>query len=133
MRIMVVFAGHNFASKGRRYFVLYNWDSTKLGDALVSAASNELLTDSIKNLKKSIIDPTTYTCTAEANYSFNQGRGNLHGVGDRVNLYNKGYDDSYRSSRVIGYEFSLDIPLMVRSIMLEKSLRIPASMQWSQR
>lgn len=91
-------------------FVLYNWDSTKLGDALVSAASNELLTYSIKNLKKSIIDPTTYTCTAEANYSFNQGRGNLHGVGDRVNLYNKGYDDSYRSSRVIGYEFSLDIP-----------------------
>lgn len=77
---------------------------------MVSAASNELLTDSIKNLKKSIIDPTTYTCTAEANYSFNQGRGNLHGVGDRVNLYNKGYDDSYRSSRVIGYEFSLDIP-----------------------
>lgn len=91
-------------------FVLYNWDSTKLGETLVSAASNELLTDSIKNLKKSIIDPTTYTCTAEANNSFNQGRGNLHGVGDRVNLYNKGYDDSYRSSRVIGYEFSLDIP-----------------------
>ena len=91
-------------------FVLYNWDSTKLGDTLVSAASNELLTDAIKNLKKSMIDPTTYTCTAEANYSFSQGRGNLHGVGDRVNLYNKGYDDSYRSSRVIGYEFCLDIP-----------------------
>lgn len=91
-------------------FVLYNWDSTKLGDTLVSSASNELLTDSIKDLKKSMIDPTTYTCTAEANYSYNQGRGNLHGVGDRVNLYNKGYGDSYRSSRVIGYEFSLDIP-----------------------
>lgn len=91
-------------------FVLYNWNSTKLGDTLVSAASNELLTDSIKNLKKSMIDPTTYTCTAEANYSFSQGRGNFHGVGDRVNLYNKGYDDSYRSSRIIGYEFNLDIP-----------------------
>ena len=91
-------------------FVLYNWDSTKLGDTLVSSASNELLTDSIKELKKSMIDPTTYTCTAEANYSYNQGRGNLHGVGDRVNLYNKGYGDGYRSSRVIGYEFSLDIP-----------------------
>lgn len=91
-------------------FVLYNWDSTKLGDTLVSAASNELLTDSIENLKKSMIDPTTYTCTAEDNYSFNQGRGNLHGVGDRVNLYNKGYDDSYRSSRIIGYEICLDIP-----------------------
>ena len=91
-------------------FVLYNWDSTKLGDTLVSAASNELLTDAIKNLKKSMIDPTTYTCTAEANYSFSQGRGNFHGVGDRVNLYNNGYDDSYRSSRIIGYELNLDIP-----------------------
>nr|DAL84829.1 MAG TPA: tail protein [Caudoviricetes sp.] len=91
-------------------FVLYNWNSTKLGDTLVSAASNELLTDSIKNLKKSMIDPTTYTCIAEANYSFSQGRGNFHGVGDRVNLYNKGYDDSYRSSRIIGYELNLDIP-----------------------
>lgn len=91
-------------------FVLYNWDSTKLGDTLVFAASNELLTDAIKDLKKSMIDPTTYTCTAEANYSYNQGRGNLHGVGDRVNLYNKGYGDSYRASRIIGYEFCLDIP-----------------------
>ena len=91
-------------------FVLYNWDSTKLGDTLVSSASNELLTDAIKDLKKSMIDPTTYTCTAEANYSYNKGRGNLHGVGDRVNLYNKGYGDSHRSSRVIGYEFCLDIP-----------------------
>jgi hypothetical protein len=91
-------------------FVLYNWDSTKLGDTLVSSASNELLTDAIKDLKKSMIDPTTYTCTAEANYSYNQGRGNLHGVGDRVNLYNKGYGDSYRASRIIGYEFCLDIP-----------------------
>lgn len=91
-------------------FVLYNWDSTKLGDTLVSSASNELLTDAIKNLKKSMIDPTTHTCTAEANYSYNQGRGNLHGVGDRVNLYNKGYGDSYRSSRIIGYEFCIDIP-----------------------
>jgi hypothetical protein len=91
-------------------FVLYNWDSTKLGDTLVSSASNELLTDAIKDLKKSMIDPTTHTCTAEANYSYNQGRGNLHGVGDRVNLYNKGYGDSYRASRIIGYEFCLDIP-----------------------
>ena len=91
-------------------FVLYNWDSTKLGETLVSSASNELLTDAIKDMKKSMIAPTTYTCTAEANYSYNQGRGNLHGVGDRVNLYNKGYGDSYRSSRIIGYEFCLDIP-----------------------
>lgn len=91
-------------------FVLYNWDSSKLGDTLVSSASNELLADAIKNLKKSIIDPTTYTCSADADYSYNQGKGNLHGVGDRVNLYNKGYGENYRSSRIIGYELNLDIP-----------------------
>lgn len=91
-------------------FVLYNWDSSKLGNTLVSSASNELLADAIKNLKKSIIDPTTYTCSADVDYSYNQGKGNLHGVGDRVNLYNKGYGENYRSSRIIGYELNLDIP-----------------------
>lgn len=91
-------------------FVLYNWDSTKLGDTLVTSASNELLADSVKNLKKSMIDPSTYTCTADSNYSFNGGRGKFHGVGDRVNLYNVGYDSEYRASRIIGYEIKLDIP-----------------------
>lgn len=91
-------------------FVLYNWDSTKLGDTLVSSASNELLTDSVKNLKKSMIDPTTYTCTMDSNYSFSEGKGKFHGAGDRVNLYNIGYDAAYRASRIIGYEIKLDIP-----------------------
>nr|DAE70585.1 MAG TPA: tail protein [Caudoviricetes sp.] len=91
-------------------FVLYNWDSTKLGNTLVSSASNELLTDSIKKLKKSQIDPSTYTCTADPNYSFDEGKGKFHGVGDRVNLYNKGYDETYRASRIIGYELHLDLP-----------------------
>ena len=91
-------------------FVLYNWDSTKLGNTLVSSASNELLTDSIKNLKKSIIDPTTYTCVADSVYSFNKGKGLLCDLGDRVNLYNKGYLSTYRQSRIIGYELHLDIP-----------------------
>lgn len=91
-------------------FVLYNWDSTKLGDTLVSSASNELLADSVKNLKKSMIDPTTYTCTMDSNYSFSEGKGKFHGAGDRVNLYNIGYDAAYRASRIIGYEIKLDIP-----------------------
>lgn len=91
-------------------FVLYNWDSTKLGDTLVSSASNELLEDAIKNLKKSMIDPTTYTCTADSDFSFNGGKCMFLGVGDRVNLYNKGYDATYRASRIIGYELHLDLP-----------------------
>lgn len=91
-------------------FVLYNWDSTKLGDTLVTSSANELLTDAIKNLKKSMIDPTTYTCTAASDYSYNDGNGQFHFEGDRVNLFNKGYDTSFRASRIIGYELHLDVP-----------------------
>lgn len=91
-------------------FVLYNWDSTKLGNTLVTSSSNELLTDAIKNLKKSMIDPTTYTCTAASDYSYNDGKGQFHFEGDRVNLFNKGYDMSFRASRIVGYELHLDVP-----------------------
>ena len=91
-------------------FVLYNWDATKLGNTLVTSASNELLTDAIEDLKKSMIDPTTYTCTADSRYSFNDGEGLLFGLGDRVNLDNKGYSKEVRQSRIIGYEFHLDLP-----------------------
>ena len=91
-------------------FVLYNWDSTKLGNTLVISSANELLTDSIKNLKKSMIDPTTYTCTASSDYTYNEGNGMFHQEGDRVMLFNKGYGNSPRESRVIGYELHLDIP-----------------------
>lgn len=91
-------------------FVLYNWDSTKLGNTLVTSSANELLTDAIKNLKKSMIDPTTYTCTAASDYSYNDGKGQFHFEGDRVNLFNNGYDMSFRASRIIGYELHLDVP-----------------------
>lgn len=91
-------------------FVLYNWDSTKLGNTLVTSSANELLTDAIKNLKKSMIDPTTYTCTAASDYSYNDGKGQFHFEGDRVNLFSKGYDMSFRASRIIGYELHLDVP-----------------------
>ena len=102
-------------------FVLYNWDSTKLGNTLVTSSANELLTDSIKNLKKSMIDPTTYTCTASSDYTYNDGNGMFHQEGDRVMLFNKGYGDSPRESRVIGYELHLDIPFdSVKYIVGEK-------------
>lgn len=102
-------------------FVLYNWDSTKLGNTLVTSSANELLTDSIKNLKKSMIDPTTYTCTASSDYTYNDGNGMFHQEGDRVMLCNKGYGDNPRASRVIGYELHLDIPFdRVKYIVGEK-------------
>lgn len=102
-------------------FVLYNWDASKLGKTLVVAASNELLKSVVKSVKKSMIDPTTFTCTADSNYSFNNGNGRFHSLGDRIRLLVKSLDNKVRESRIIGFEMHLDIPFdSVKYIVGEK-------------
>ena len=102
-------------------FVLYNWDASKLGKTLVVAASNELLKSVVKSVKKSMIDPTTFTCTADSNYSFNNGNGRFHSLGDRIRLLVKSLDNKMRESRIIGFEMHLDIPFdSVKYIVGEK-------------
>lgn len=91
-------------------FVLYNWDASKLGKTLVVAASNELLKSVVKSVKKSMIDPTTFTGTADSNYSFNKGNGRFHSLGDRIRLLVKSLGNKVRESRIIGFEMHLDIP-----------------------
>ena len=102
-------------------FVLYNWDASKLGKTLVVAASNELLKSVVKSVKKSMIDPTTSTCTADSNYSFNKGNGRFHSLGDRIRLLVKSLGNKVRESRIIGFEMHLDIPFdSVKYIVGEK-------------
>lgn len=102
-------------------FVLYNWDASKLGKTLVVAASNELLKSVVKSVKKSMIDPTTFTCTADSNYSFNSGNGRFHSLGDRIRLLVKSLGNKVRESRIIGFEMHLDIPFdSVKYIVGEK-------------
>ena len=102
-------------------FVLYNWDASKLGKTLVVAASNELLKSVVKSVKKSMIDPTTFTCTADSNYSFNKGNGCFHTLGDRIRLLVKSLDNKVRESRIIGFEMHLDIPFdSVKYVVGEK-------------
>ena len=102
-------------------FVLYNWDASKLGKTLVVAASNELLKSVVKSVKKSMIDPTTFTCTADSNYSFNKGNGCFHTLGDRIRLLVNSLGNKVRESRIIGFEMHLDIPFdSVKYIVGEK-------------
>ena len=102
-------------------FVLYNWNASKLGKTLVVAASNELLKSVVKSVKKSMIDPTTFTCTADSNYSFNKGNGCFHTLGDRIRLLVKSLGNKVRESRIIGFEMHLDIPFdSVKYIVGEK-------------
>ena len=89
-------------------FVLYNWDATMMSGNLIMEASIDLLLDTIEYLKKSMIDPTTYTATMLSEYVFKSKR--YFSLGEAVKLNNPAFFTTPRDSRVIGYEIKLDIP-----------------------
>ena len=92
-------------------YVITNWDSTQMASLnLIATAEQLLLTEGQKYLAKSKIDPNTYPCTMMSSWIENDGAMRLFEIGDRVKLVNSTYFASYRSSRIIGYEWSLDIP-----------------------
>lgn len=93
-------------------FILIGWDSTKTGDtSLVTTAENKLKEEGEKKMAKMKVDPSTYSCRmmSDAIYS-EDGLHNLYEAGQRVNLINKAFFESGRVSRVIGFEYALDMP-----------------------
>lgn len=92
---------------------LYGFDSTSqlFGD-MVSKAEEELEEAARKHVEKTKIDPNTYPCTMMSDYMYNGGnvRTNEFTVGAKINLINPAYFEDGRVSRVIGFEFDLDIP-----------------------
>lgn len=104
-------------------FVLLGWDITKVEDGLnlVTAAENELYQraqDYAARLKK---DPLTYPCTMMADYMYglsgggqqdpNYSKVGTFELGQRIQLVSDAYfDGGVRVSRVVGFEYKLDIP-----------------------
>ena len=99
-----------FPQDGDEY-VLSGWDSTKITElGLVGAAEQELKEKTEKYAAKSKIDPSTYGCTMMSNDAYREdGIHNLYSIGQKVNLINKAYFENGRQSRVIGFEFNLDL------------------------
>lgn len=93
-------------------YVLYGWDSTKIAElGLVSTAEQELKTEAEKHVEKSRMDPSTYGCTMMSDVAYSEdGVHNLYSIGQKVNLINKAYFENGRQSRIIGFEFNLDLP-----------------------
>lgn len=92
---------------------LYGFDSTsEVFKDMVSKAEEELEEAAKKYVEKTKIDPNTYPCTMMSDYMYNDGnvRTNEFTVGARINLINPAYFENGRVSRVIGFEFDLDIP-----------------------
>lgn len=103
---------------GNKY-ILYNFDTRYVNDALIPQAEQELLERTIAYKDKVVSDPSTYTCSLNSyrasGYDENNGLLNPEKEinllpGQRVNLINKAYFENGRISRVIGFEKKLDIP-----------------------
>ena len=100
-----------FPQDGDEY-VLSGWDSTKITElGLVAAAEQELKEKTEKYAAKSKIDPSTYNCKMMSDVAYSEdGIHNLYSIGQKVNLINKAYFENGRQSRIIGFEFNLDLP-----------------------
>ncbi len=84
-------------------FVLSGFDITFVSDTYIPLAEQELLQKAQEYVAKTKIDPSTYDNKMMPG-------GALYEVGDRVNLINPGYFENGRVSRIIGFEYNLDIP-----------------------
>lgn len=104
---------------GGDVYVLSGYDPQFVSDALIPNAEKELLERAKEYMEKSKQDPSTYDNTMMSDYIYginpNTGKQDAEFaknfiVGQRVNLINKAYFVDGRISRIIGFEFNLDIP-----------------------
>lgn len=91
-------------------YVLYGFDTAFISEQMLPDAEQELLKKAKEYVKKSMIDPSTYDCEMDADFIYNKGNIRTYEVGAKVNLINKAFFPEGRQSRIIGFEWPLDIP-----------------------
>lgn len=115
-------------------FVLTGWNVTKMesGLQLITKAQDELLARTQEYAGKLQIDPLTYPCKMMSDYMYGlDSRGNQDAnyskvgtfpLGQRIRLVNSVYfKGGSRVSRVVGYEYKLDIPYDGATIIVGES------------
>ncbi len=91
-------------------YILYGFDTAYISEQMLPDAEQNLLKKAKEYVKKSMIDPSTYDCEMDADFIYNNGNLRTFEVGDKVNLINKAFFPEGRQSRIIGFEWPLDIP-----------------------
>lgn len=103
-------------------YILFGWDATKMDKlGLIDDAEKTLLERTQAYAKKLQIDPSTYTCTMLSDWMYgiaDDGKQDSSfskigsfPIGQRVRMVDKSFFKSgSRESRVIGYEYKLDMP-----------------------
>lgn len=96
--------------KGDKY-ILFNFDIQHVSDNYITQAEEELKQKAIEHVRKTMIDPNVYQCPMKYE-SVTSINGNFapYDIGQRVDLRNKAYFKDGRKSRIIGFEYNLDIP-----------------------
>ncbi|WP_245208248.1 hypothetical protein [Bacteroides faecium] len=91
-------------------YVLYGFDTAFISEQMLPNSEQALLKKAKDYVKKSMIDPSTYDCEMDADFIYNNGNIRTYEVGAKVNLINKAFFPEGRQSRIIGFEWPLDIP-----------------------
>lgn len=91
-------------------YILYGFDTAYISEQMLPDAQQALLEKAKEYVKKSMIDPSTYDCEMDADFIYNKGNIRTYEVGAKVNLINKAFFPEGRQSRIIGFEWPLDIP-----------------------
>ena len=91
-------------------YILYGFDTAYISEQMLPDAEQNLLKKAKEYVKKSMIDPSTYDCEMDADFIYNKGNIRTYEVGAKINLINKAFSPEGRQSRIIGFEWPLDIP-----------------------
>lgn len=91
-------------------YILHGFDTAYISEQMLPDSEHDLLKRAKEYVSKSMIDPSTYNCEMDSIYIYNEGNIRTFEVGDKVNLINKAYFPEGRLSRIIGFEWPLDIP-----------------------
>ena len=100
-------------------YVLSGFDTKFVSVQMLPDAEQELKEKAEKYIAKTQIDPSTYDAKMNPSYMFginpetgeeDENFKKHFAAGDRVNLINQAYFENGRQSRIIGFEYNLDIP-----------------------
>lgn len=97
-------------SVGDKY-ILHGFDIRLISDVYIPQAEIELKEKAIQYVKKQSRDSSIYECTMMADAVLKADKNvRFYDIGQRVRLIHPAYFSDGRESRIIGYEYPLDIP-----------------------
>ena len=91
-------------------YVLSGFDTSFVSDTMIPEAEQELKERAIAYSNRSKIDDGTYPTTLDSEWVYADLINRTYGIGQRVNVFNPAYFENGRISRILGFEFNLDIP-----------------------